>query len=98
MTYNAKEVRGLVEGYAELREKKSTYGVGSIILIRLADLDRAIALLQPKEYQAILLHGLLGQTIRDAETLLGVSKSTLYDRYDSGIAWLVRIMNEGVVA
>jgi len=96
--YSEAEVRSLIDGYAEYKAKKSTHGVGLVFLVRLADLDGAIALLPPKEYQAILLHGMLGHTIRDAEELLGVSRSTLHDRYESGISWIVRILNEGVVA
>lgn len=95
--YSEKEVRALIDNYAEYRERKSTHGVGLVFLVLLADIDYALSLLQPKEYQAILLHGLLGHTIRDAEEALGISKSTLHRRYDSGIEWIVRILNEGVI-
>lgn len=49
----------------------------------------------PREYHAVLLHGLLSRTVRDAEALLGVSRSTLQDRYDAGIDWIVRHLNTG---
>lgn len=96
--YSDKEVRSLIESYTEFREKKSTHGLGLLVLLKLCDIDHAVRLLPPKEYQAVLLYGMLGHTIRDAEGLLGVSKSTLHDRYESGIRWIVRILNEGVVA
>ena len=96
MRYSVNEVRGLIEGYAELRERKGTYGGRLAILCRLADLDKAIYRLPPKEYQAVLLYGQLGHTVRDAEVSLGVSKSTLHRRYESGIAWIVQYLNEGV--
>lgn len=95
MRYSANEVRGLIEGYAELRERKRTSGAGLHILCLLADLDRAIYHMPPKEYQAVLLYGQLGHTIRDAEESLGVSKSTLHRRYESGIAWIVQYLNTG---
>lgn len=96
--YSENEVRNLIENYAVYREKKSTRGAGLVFLCLLADIDMAVKLLPPPEYEAILLHGMLGHTVRDAEELLGVSKSTMQRRYDSGITWIVRILNEGVVA
>lgn len=92
--YTAAEVKALVELYAELREKKDTHH-GLRYLVLLADLDRAIYRMPPKEYQAVLLHGLLGHTVRNAETLLGVSRSTLEDRYQAGIEWLTNYLNNG---
>lgn len=91
--YRPDEVRGLVEMYAVLREKKETYRSGLDILVRLADLDQAIAAMPPKEYHAVLLHGLLGHVLRDAHTLLGVAERTLLDRYHAGIEWLTNYLN-----
>lgn len=94
-TYRNSEVRGLIENYTELRDSRDTVGPGLMILIQLADVWRAFRALPPKEYQAVLLHGLLRHTVRDAEAILGVSKSTLSDRYDSGLSWITRYLNEG---
>lgn len=94
--YSSGQVRGLIENYAPLREVKGTFRVGLNILVMLADLDRAMRRMPPKEYHAILLHGLMRHTIRDAEQRLGVSRSTLQDRYEAGIEWIARFLNEGV--
>lgn len=91
--YSTAEVRALVEGYAELREAKDTSRFGLRILTLLVDLDRAIRHLPPKQYQAVLLHGLLGHTVRAAETLLGISRPTLIKRYRDGLEFLTDDMN-----
>lgn len=85
----------MVEGYAELREVKDTTPRGLRHLCSLADLDIAVRQLPPKEYQAVLLHGLLGHTVRAAETLLGISRSTLMQRYLRGLEILTTTINEG---
>jgi DNA-directed RNA polymerase specialized sigma24 family protein len=92
-SYSTAETRALIEGYAELKEAKSTSGFGLRILCQLADLDRAIKNMPPKEYQVVLLHGLLGHTVRNAEELLGISRHTLLDRYRKGIEFLTDHMN-----
>lgn len=91
--YSLKEVKGLVENYQNLREVKSNHGVGLDILVRLADLDRAIYYLPPKEYQAVLLYGQLRSSSRVIEQALEVSRATLARRYDSGISWIVAFLN-----
>jgi DNA-directed RNA polymerase specialized sigma24 family protein len=93
--YTPAEIKALIESYAELREEKDTNPRGLRVLVMLADLERAIAHMPPKEYHAVLLHGLLGETVRDAETYLGVSKSTLLDRYHAGVAWITDYLNNG---
>lgn len=95
LRYSINEIRALIESYAELVERKGVAGRGLVILCKLADLDRAIAMLPPKEYQAVLLHGLLTYALRDVETLLGISKSTLHDRYEKGLTLLAKYLNEG---
>lgn len=85
----------MVEWYTVLREVKDTSGRGLRWLVLLADLDRAISYMPPKEYHAVLLHGLLGHVVRDAEMLLGVSKDTLSRRYQAGIDWLTHFLNNG---
>lgn len=94
MGYSRSEVKGLVDGYAEFCAAKDTApGPGLRALILLADIDAAIKALPPKEYQAILLHGLLRHRVLDASPYLGVSRSTLYERYDAGITWLTDYLN-----
>ena len=93
--YTRREVKGLVDNYAELKGRRDTTpGFPLFLLLALVDLDRAIANLPPKEYQAILLHGLLRQTVRGAAAgLLGVSPTTLYERYESGLEWITDFLN-----
>lgn len=91
--YSCKEVEALVYNYAELKSAMDVRGPGLRVLFLLADLDLAIAKMPPKEYHAVLLHGQLSYTLRDAEKVLGVSKSTLHDRFASGIRWLVDYLN-----
>lgn len=83
----------MVEGYAELKEAKSTSGFGLRLLCQLADLDRALQAMPPKEYAVVLLHGLLGYTVRNAEEILGMSRPTLLDRYRKGVEFLTAHMN-----
>jgi DNA-directed RNA polymerase specialized sigma24 family protein len=86
----------LVEEYEELRENKDT---GShyqlLMLVKLADLDRAIHHLRQKEFEAILLCGMLSLTMRTAGSLLGVSAQTMSNRYNRGLVSLARYLNGG---
>lgn len=91
--YSENEVTALIDQYAELRCVKAVYGPGLRVLCLLADLDKAVSMMPPKEYQAVLLHGFLQHTIRDAEKILGISRSTLHDRFEAGILWLTNYMN-----
>lgn len=89
--YTPSEVKGLIEGYQALREAKSTYGPGLLILAKLTDLDQAIKRMPPKEYHAVLLHGLLD--VSGAESHLGYSVRTLYYRYEAGVQWITDYLN-----
>ncbi len=91
--YAFKEVEALVCNYAELKSAMDVRGPGLRVLILLADIDTAIGKMPPKEYQAVLLYGQLGYTLRNVENILGVSKSTLHDRFTSGIGWIVDYLN-----
>lgn len=66
---------------------------GLLILVMLVDLDCAIKHMPPKEYQAVLLHGLLGHILDDAQELLGISRPTLIKRYRDGLEFLTDYMN-----
>ena len=86
----------LVEEYEELRDSKDT---GSrrqlLVLLKLADLDKAVRFLGRKEYEAILLCGMLGITMRTAGNMLGVSAQTMSNRYNRGLRSLARYLNGG---
>ena len=94
--YSSGEIRVLVEEYEELRESKD---VGTrrqlLLLVKLADLDRAAKYLGRKEWEAILLCGMIGLTMRTAGTLLGVSAQTMSNRYNRGLISLARYLNGG---
>lgn len=96
MRYSIKEVRGLINEYYELRESKGVYRHGLHVLIVLADLERALRKMPPKEYRAVLVHGLLRVPSREAGQALGVSHMTVQNRMEAGISWIVRYLNEGV--
>ena len=86
----------LVEEYEELREVKDTGSRGRLhILVKLADLDKAVRFLGRKEYEAILLCGILGITMRTAGNMLGVSAQTMSNRYNRGLSSLARYLNGG---
>lgn len=86
----------LVEEYEELRESRDTGSRGKLLmLVKLADLDRAMKFLGQKEYEAILLCGMLALTMRTAGNLLGVSAQTMSNRYNRGLSSLARYLNGG---
>lgn len=93
--YRASEVKTLVEEYEELRELKGTERWRLRYLVTLADLDRSLRRMPPKEYQAVLLCGLLAIATRTAGKLLGVSGETMRKRYLRGLEWLQNDLNGG---
>ena len=75
-------------------ERKGTGTKGALLLLcKLVDIDRAIRTLLPKEHHAVLIHGQLGYTVRDAAKILGVGKSTVDDHYAKGIASMTSYLN-----
>lgn len=94
-SYSPDEVQGLIENYEAAREVKDTSRKGLTFTIWLADLDRAIHAMPPKEYQAVLLHGLLRMTARDVGDLFEVHHTTVLARYDAGVRWLTAYLNKG---
>lgn len=94
--YSDAEIRQLVEGYDELLELRSTSSErGILILVKLADLSLAVRRLSGKEYEAILLCGMIGLTTRTSGKLLGVSAQTMSNRYNHGLRSLARYLNGG---
>jgi DNA-directed RNA polymerase specialized sigma24 family protein len=94
--YSDAEIRELVEGYEELREVKET-GTrrGLLVLVKLADLDKALRSLTPREYEAVILCGMIGLTMRTSGQLLAVSAQTMSNRYNRGLSSLARYLNGG---
>lgn len=89
--YTLDEVEALVGGYSELEPVRHKLKW----LVRLCDIDTAIRNMPPKEYQAVLLVGLIGVDTRTAGEALGVSHSTVWRRYQRGLDWIVSYLNGG---
>lgn len=82
-----------VEALLELRMELDPAWLKLAWLVRLWDLDTAIRKMPPKEYQALLLVGLVGLDVRTAGTALGCSHTTAWRRYQRGIEWIVNYLN-----
>lgn len=94
--YSTAEVQSLVEEYGRFRALKGVESDARLYhLVRLADLDKSIRRLPPKEYQAVLLCGLLEIATRTAGQLLGVSGETMRKRLLKGLEWLTNDLNGG---
>jgi DNA-directed RNA polymerase specialized sigma24 family protein len=94
--YSDGEIRVLVEEYEELRESRDTGSRRQLLmLVKLADVDNALRFVGRKEYEAILLCGMLSLTMRTAGNLLGVSAQTMSNRYNRGLKSLARYLNGG---
>jgi DNA-directed RNA polymerase specialized sigma24 family protein len=91
--YSTEEVRALVEGFEELREKRDTTRPRLMLLCRLVDIWSAIKRLGPHEYQAVLLVGLHGISENTAGNLLGVHQSTMSRRYTRALEELTTDLN-----
>lgn len=63
------------------------------LLVRYADLTVALRAMPPKEYQAVLLCGLLCLPVREAAEALGVAPNTAHYRYTKGLEWLTNFLN-----
>lgn len=90
--YSLDEVEQLIENFDLLRVA-ATRRISW--LVRLCDVERAIQHMPPKEYQAVLLIGLIGFDTRTVGTTLGVSYVTAWRRYRRGLDWIVNYLNTG---
>lgn len=91
--YSLSEVEGLVEAYSEIKPLMDVNPGRLRFLVRLWDLELAIEKLPPKEYQAVLLIGLVGMGLMDAGKAMGVSHETMRQRYRRGIELLHTYLN-----
>jgi DNA-directed RNA polymerase specialized sigma24 family protein len=89
--YSAEEIEAVVENYDELQYLRYK----SWVQVRLMDIDMALRSLRPKHYEAVLLCGMFGLTVRTAGILVGVSKDTMHRRYVRGLGDLARFLNGG---
>lgn len=89
--YSDEELSTLVEEYEELDSLRSR----AFFQVRLMDIDQALKSLPPREYEAVLLCGPIGLTVRTAGALLGVSAQTMSNRYRTGLEKMARYLNGG---
>lgn len=94
--YSRKEVRRLVEQYAELVEAKNTTPVGLRTVDRLLDLRRGIAALNHHQRQVIFLHGVLRWSQEDVASALATDQGMVSRRYAEALDWLHFEMNGGL--
>ena len=64
-------------------------------LVQMADLNRALALLPAKLWEAVLVHGLIGLPQQDAAAALHISQQALGKRYRQGVDEVHYWMNGG---
>lgn len=87
--YSEDEVKELVENYEELVFRKDKLW----LLVRLVDLEVALAKLSEQEARAVKLCGLIGLTTRVAGDTMGVSHTTVRRHYLRGLSKLTRLIN-----
>jgi DNA-directed RNA polymerase specialized sigma24 family protein len=85
--YSEGEVKALIEDYAAYRAAADTTPRGRRLdfLVMLADLDKALKQLPMKEWEAVLLHGLLGIPQAETAHLLQIKQQTVNKRYRQGL-------------
>lgn len=94
-TYSPSEIRWLLEDYEELVDRADTNGGRLLVLLKLADLHKAIPKLSPVEREAVVLCGWWNMTARAAGEAVGKDASTMNRRYRRGTESLRRHMNGG---
>ena len=82
-----------VEALLDLKVELDPTALKLAWLVRLWDLDTAIRRMPPKEYQAVLLVGLIGLDVRTVGKALDCSHTTAWRRYQRGIEWIVNYLN-----
>lgn len=93
--YTEEEVRALIEGYAELKEKVDTTRPALRYLVMLVDLKQALEYLPRKYWEVVLLHGLFGLTLVQTAELLQVSHQAVSKRYRRALEDVTYIINGG---
>jgi DNA-directed RNA polymerase specialized sigma24 family protein len=93
--YGEKEIRAMIETYEVLRAQANTSPRGMRALISIADLDRALARLEKKHWEVVLLHGLIGVPQEGTAQLLHVSQQAVSKRYRKGLEDTLFYINGG---
>jgi DNA-directed RNA polymerase specialized sigma24 family protein len=94
--YSQKEVRQLVERYAELLAQKDTTPAGLRTVDRLLDVQRGMRALNERHRTVVFLHGILRMTQQAVAHRLGVSDWTISAWYADALSWLHFEMNGGL--
>lgn len=89
--YSVDEIEVLVENYEAVKAVCDRMRLNWVV--RRIDLDLALRQMPPKEYQAVLLVGLIGLSVQHAGQLMGASGSTMWRRYRRGLEWLANYLN-----
>ena len=89
--YTQQELIALTDEWVDWEGNKSS----TTILVRLMDLDRAMAHLSPPQREAIFLIGLCQLTQKEAAALCGVSQQSMWERYKRGLANMATYLNGG---
>jgi DNA-directed RNA polymerase specialized sigma24 family protein len=93
--YSEDTIIRMVRNYAELREVAGTRpGRPLDTLLRLADLDRALAHLSRDLWRVMLVHGLIGVPQAEAAVDLKISQQAVSKRFRLGIEELYYHMNQ----
>jgi hypothetical protein len=93
MNYTRHEMAALIERYA-LAVSMVNSSTRQALIVRLMDIDAALARLSPPEFEALTLVGLKQLTAQEAALAVGVDESTIRRRRDRGLDDLVRYVND----
>lgn len=94
-SWSAEQVEALVEDYQQLAELADTSPRGMRWLILLIDLNVVLEQLTPREWEVVLLHGLLGIPARETAQELAISHTAVVKRYRQALEYIHWQMNGG---
>lgn len=94
-SYSEAEVEYLISHYTQLRTRADTNPRRLWIVVRLADLERAMRFLRHDYAEAVFAYGLLGLDSRAAGEFLETSDRSVMKRYQRAIEELAYVMNGG---
>lgn len=75
--------------FASIKERRQ------FILVRVADIQRAVRILTPEERHAVAVRGIHGESLRAAAKRAGMDWSTLNRRFWSAVRRITEFLNTG---